>query len=183
MKHGKKGLIMGIAVLAVIALVFGGYHIFRYPALFRNLSDRSLDETQTEELPEEIQREGTAEFPELENLPACTYRQQEIELENQGQKIYGIACIPETENETVPLVICAHGLGGSYQSNAAYAEQLASHGSADRIVPLSYSDRAAEVYEDAEYHVIDGAGHGFHGDAFEEAVRYVFAYLQEIRII
>lgn len=272
--------------------------------------------------PEEIQMEGTAEIMEFENLPVYAYRHQEIELENQGQKIYGIAYIPETENERVPLAICAHGLGGSYQSNAAYAEQLASHGiaaycfdfrggggsrsdgdttemsvmtevsdleviieaaagwefvdenkvvllgtsqggitsaiaaarhtdrisglvlmypaflvgdavheqfdsleevpdrfqfiwitagrpyvedmwdynayeeignytgkvlllhgSADSIVPVSYSDRAAEVYGDVEYYVIDGAGHGFHGGAFEEAVRYVFAYLQEIQII
>lgn len=54
MKHNKKWLIMGIVVLAVIAVVFGGYHIFCYPALFRNLSDRSLDETQTEKLRKEI---------------------------------------------------------------------------------------------------------------------------------
>lgn len=496
MKHSKKGLIMGIAVAAVVALVFGGYNLFRYPALLRNLQDRSLDETRTEELreeilsrpdtkilvayfsysgttrgianvlsektggdlfeitpqdgysnvylesnieirrnerpaltdtvenmeeydivfvgypvwwhgtpapvntflesydltgkliipfctsggsgidetmptflhscdglavygerrvsgtgqieawlselgitgrgeenrpeqteqeaaqqmmPEEIQREGAAEILEFENLPVYTYRQQEIELENQGQKIYGIAYIPETEREKVPLVICAHGLGGSYQSNAAYAKQLASHGiaaycfdfrggggsrsdgdttemsvmtevsdlevimeaasgwefvdenkivllgtsqggitsaitaarhgdhvsglvlmypaflvgdavheqfdsleevpdkfqfnwitagrpyaedmwdydvyeeignyagkvlllhgSADSIVPISYSDRAAEVYRYVEYHVIEGAGHGFHGGAFDEAVRYVFEYLQEI---
>lgn len=265
---------------------------------------------------------GQAEVLESENLPTNTYRQQEIELQNQGQKIYGIAYIPDTENETVPLVICAHGLGGSYQSNAAYAEQLASHGiaaycfdfrggggsrsdgnttemsvmtevsdleavmeaasgwefvdrskitllgtsqggmtsaiaaarhtdqisglvlmypaflvgdavherfdsleevpdrfqfiwitagrpyaedvwdydvyeeignytgkvlllhgSADNIVPVSYSDRAAEVYEDVQYYVIDGAGHGFRGDDFDEAVRYVFEYLQEIKMI
>lgn len=270
---------------------------------------------------EEIQRESK-EILEFENLPTYTYRQQEMEVENQGQKIYGIAYIPNTENEKSPLAICAHGLGGSYQSNAAYAEQLASHGiaaycfdfrggggsrsagdatemsvmtevsdlevimeaalgwdfvdenkivllgtsqggivsgiaaarhtdlisglvlmypafligdvvheqfdsleevpdrfqfiwitagrpyvedmwdydvyeeigdytgkvlllhgSADNIVPVSYSDRAAEVYEDVDYHVIDGAGHGFHGDAFDEAVRYVFEYLQKIQII
>lgn len=301
MEHRKKGLITGIAVAAVIALTFGGYNLFRYPALFRNLQDRSLDGTQTED------------------LPAYTYRQQEIELEAQGQKIYGIAYIPETEREKVPLVICAHGLGGSYRSNAAYAGQLASHGiaaycfdfrggggmmsdgdttemsvmtevadleiilgaaagwdfvdtdkivllgtsqggivsaivaarhtdavsglvllypaflvhdavheqfdsledvpdtfrfiwitagrpyvedmwdydvyeeignytdkvllmhgSADSIVPISYSDRAAGVYEDVGYHVMDGAGHGFSGSAFDEAVKHIFAYLQEI---
>ena len=54
MKHNKKWLIMGIVVLSVIALAFGGYNIFRYPALFRNLSNRSLDEVETEELREEI---------------------------------------------------------------------------------------------------------------------------------
>lgn len=128
MERSKKGLILGIAVIAVVVLVFAGYHIYHYPAIFRDLADRSLDDPQAGELREEIQREGTAEILQFENLPVYTYRQQKIELENQGQKIYGIAYIPETENETVPLVICAHGLGGSYQSNAAYAEQLASHG-------------------------------------------------------
>lgn len=271
--------------------------------------------------PEAIQAGGT-EILELENLPSYDYQQQEIELENQGQRIYGIAYIPDTEEDKVPLVICAHGLGGSYRSNAAYAEQLASHGiaaycfdfrggggfrsegdttemsvmtevsdlevimetaagwdfvdesrivllgtsqggitsaiaasrhtdrisglvlmypaflvsdaiheqfdslenvpdsfrfnwitagrpyvedmwnydvyeeignytdkvlllhgSADSIVPLSYSDRAAAIYEDVEYHVIDGAGHGFNGSSFDEAVRYIFDYLQQIEII
>lgn len=65
---------------------------------------------------------GLTDREENDNLPTYAYGQQEIELENQGQKIYGVAYIPETENEKVPLVICAHGLGGSYQSNAAYAE-------------------------------------------------------------
>ena len=48
---------------------------------------------------------------------------------------------------------------------------------------MKRSDRAAEVYEDVDYHVIDGAGHGFSGNAFDEAVRYVFDYLQQIEII
>lgn len=274
-----------------------------------------------ETMPEAIQGEGT-EILDLENLPTYTYRQQEIELDNQGQRIYGIAYIPDTENERVSLVICAHGLGGSYHTNMAYAEQLASHGIAaycfdfrggggtmsdgdttemsvmtevadleiilgaaagwdfvdtdkmvllgtsqggitsaiaaarhtdevsglvlmypaflvsdaiheqfnsleevpdtfrfnwitagwsyaedmwdydvyaeignytekvllmhgnmDGIVPISYSERAAEVYENADYFVIDGAGHGFSGSAFEEAVRYIFDYLQEIGLI
>lgn len=258
----------------------------------------------------------------LESLPVYEYEQREIEVRNQGQRIYGIAFIPQTGAETVPLVICAHGLGGSYQSNLAYAEQLASHGlatycfdfrggggsrsegsttemsvmtevsdleaileaarewdfvnasqmvllgtsqggitsaiaaarhaddvagvvlmypafvvsddiherfssldevpdvfqfnwitagrpyvedmwdynvydeignytgkvllihgTADGIVPVSYSDKAADVYQDAEYYVIDGAGHGFSGNDFEEAVEHIFNYLQEIGVI
>lgn len=280
------------------------------------------EETAVQEtVPEAIQEEGT-EILELENLPTYTYHQQEIELDNQGQRIYGIAYIPDTDNEKVPLVVCAHGLGGSYRSNAAYAEQLANHGlaaycfdfrggggsrsdgditemsvmtevsdlevimeaasewdfvdenkivllgtsqggitsaiaaarhtdkisslvlmypaflvhdavheqfdslenvpdtfrfnwitagrpyaedmwdydvyeeienytekvllmhgSADSIVPISYSDRAAEVYKNVDYYVIDGAGHGFNGGAFDEAVRHIFDYLQEIGLI
>lgn len=279
------------------------------------------DSTVSQSMPEAVQEAGT-DILEFENLPTYSYQQQEIELENQGQRIYGVAYIPDTEKDKVPLVICSHGLGGSYSTNAAYAEQLASHGiaaycfdfrggggsrskgnttemsvmtevsdleavmdaasgwdfvdesrivllgtsqggivsaiaaarhtdqvsglvlmypaflvsdaiheqfdsleevpdsyrfnwitagrpyaedmwdydvyeeignytdkvlllhgSADSIVPVSYSDRAAEVYEDVEYHVIDGAGHGFSGTAFDEAVRYVFSYLQQIEII
>ncbi len=324
MKRGR-GMIAGIVILVLIVLLFVGYNIYRYPAMFLNLSDDSLSDSQVEELRTEILSQPdkkVLDSLEFENLPTYDYHQQEIELENQGQHIYGIAYIPDTGENKVPLVICAHGLGGSYRSNAAYAEQLASHGiaaycfdfrggggsrsegdttemsvmtevsdlevimeaasewdfvdgnrivllgtsqggitsaiaaarhtdrisglvlmypaflvsdaiheqfdsleevpdsfrfnwitagrpyvedmwdydvyeeignytdkvlllhgSADNIVPLSYSDRAAEVYEDVEYHVIDGAGHGFSGSAFEEAVRYIFDYLQQIDII
>lgn len=71
-----------------------------------------------------------------------------------------------------------------YKEIGNYTEKvLLLHGSSDSIVPISYSDRAAEVYEDAEYHVIDGAGHGFHGGDFEEAIRDIFGYLQEIRML
>ena len=45
------------------------------------------------------------------------------------------------------------------------------------------TDSLGSVYEDVDYHVIDGAGHGFSGSAFDEAVRYVFDYLQQIEII
>lgn len=38
----------------VIALFFVGYNIYRYPAKFRSLSDNSLNDSQIEELREEI---------------------------------------------------------------------------------------------------------------------------------
>lgn len=281
----------------------------------------SSERTEATEFPEEIQNTGSIVVG-LEDLPVYEYEQREIKVMNNGQRIYGIAYIPNTGAETVPLVICAHGLGGSYRDNLAYAEQLASHGlatycfdfrggggsrsdgsttemsvmtevsdlevildaarewdfadpqrivllgtsqggitsaiaaarraddvagailmypafvvhddihkrfssldevpevfqfnwitagrpyvedmwdydvyteignykdkvllmhgSADGIVPVSYSDRAAEVYQDAEYYVINGAGHGFSGSAFEEAVGHIFDYLQEIGVI
>lgn len=50
----KKVLIAVIAVVVVIALAFGGYNIYRYPAMFRNLSDNSLSDSQVEEMREEI---------------------------------------------------------------------------------------------------------------------------------
>lgn len=43
----KKGWIAGIVVIAVIALLFVGYNIYRYPAMFRSLSDNSLSDSVT----------------------------------------------------------------------------------------------------------------------------------------
>lgn len=53
MKH-KKALIAGIIIIAVIALLFGGYNLYRYPALFRSLSDNSLNDSQVEEVKDKI---------------------------------------------------------------------------------------------------------------------------------
>ena len=57
---------------------------------------------------------------------------------------------------------------------------LLMHGDQDEIVPLKYSDQAAQVYVDVAYFVIKGSGHGFHGSAFEEAMAHIFWYLKEI---
>ena len=54
MKSRKKGLLMGIAAIMAVALVFAGYQIYRYPAMFRNPSDGSLTDSQVAELREEI---------------------------------------------------------------------------------------------------------------------------------
>lgn len=40
---------------------------------------------------------------EFENLPVYEYGQREITVSNDGQNIYGIAYIPETEQAQVPL--------------------------------------------------------------------------------
>lgn len=54
MKRNKLGLIIGIAIFALIAIVFAGYNIYRYPATFRSLSDNSLPDSEVEELRNEI---------------------------------------------------------------------------------------------------------------------------------
>lgn len=54
----KKGMFMGIIVIAIIAIAFIGYNIYRYPATFRHLSDRSLDENQTEELRQQVMKKA-----------------------------------------------------------------------------------------------------------------------------
>ena len=60
---------------------------------------------------------------------------------------------------------------------------LLMHGDRDGIVPISYAERAAEVYPDVEYHVISGGGHGFYGAALDDAFLYILQYLQRISII
>lgn len=57
------------------------------------------------------------------------------------------------------------------------------HGDADTIVPLSSSERAMEVYPDAELIVMPGAAHGFVGQAFEDSMLHVFRYFQEIGVL
>lgn len=50
----KRVWIAVIAAVVVIALVFAGYNIYRYPAMFRSLRDNSLNDSQVAELQEEI---------------------------------------------------------------------------------------------------------------------------------
>ncbi len=65
-----------------------------------------------------------------------------------------------------------------YSEIAAYdRDVLLIHGDADGIVPLSYSERALEVYPSAELKVIDGGGHGFYGDDVQKTVDYILEYL------
>ena len=51
------------------------------------------------------------------------------------------------------------------------------HGSRDSIVPLPYSDKLTETVENVEYHVIQGADHGFLGKDFALAVSYITNFL------
>ena len=52
-----------------------------------------------------------------------------------------------------------------YEHIGAYdGPVLMFQGSADNIEPRRYTDRAAEMYGDADYEVLSGAGHGFYGE-------------------
>lgn len=66
-----------------------------------------------------------------------------------------------------------------YEVIAGYKKDvLIVHGTADSVVPLSYSERAAATYENATLKTIDGAGHGFYsGTPFTTAVQYTLDFL------
>lgn len=156
MRH-KKSLILLVIILSVVLLAFGGYNIKEAMPTFLNsrkglavygekrlIGERidngleelglSASETETSSPAEEslsIQKEvqDTEISAEVsESLPVYEYEQRVIEVMNDGKKIYGVALIPQNVIEKVPLVICAHGLGGNYRTNMYYAQQLASHG-------------------------------------------------------
>ena len=54
------------------------------------------------------------------------------------------------------------------------------HGTADNIVPVSYSERAADTMKAAALLKIEGAGHGFYGKddltATEAAINFINQY-------
>lgn len=53
------------------------------------------------------------------------------------------------------------------------------HGTKDRIVPISYSERAIKVYDHAKLKTIKDAGHGFHGKEKIECMEYILDYLRQ----
>ena len=66
-----------------------------------------------------------------------------------------------------------------YEAISTYDKDvLLIHGDADGIVPLSYSEKAVEVYDSARLEVLPGAGHGFSGSDAEQAVTWMLEYLE-----
>jgi len=55
---------------------------------------------------------------------------------------------------------------------------LICHGTSDHVVPIRYSERAAEVYPNAQFNAIRRGGHGFLLRGFGEAVAASLAFLQ-----
>ena len=58
------------------------------------------------------------------------------------------------------------------------------HGSADSLVPLSYSERAVKIFPDAKLIMLDGEKHVFYGNAMrkaaEDAIKFVQSIIDEI---
>lgn len=70
-----------------------------------------------------------------------------------------------------------------YEEIAAYDKDvLLIHGDADDIVPLSYSEKALEVYPSAELKVIPGGGHGFYEEDARQTTDYMLEYLDGNRV-
>lgn len=69
-----------------------------------------------------------------------------------------------------------------YEEISGYEKDvLILHGDADGIVPLSYSEKALEVYASAQLEVFPGAGHGFYGEDAQKAIHLILNYLESHR--
>ena len=67
---------------------------------------------------------------------------------------------------------------GYAQAERYTGNVLLVQGDADAVVDISYAERLAQGLKHVEYHVIPGAGHGFHGEDFNAAVEYVKDFLR-----
>ena len=96
--------------------------------------------------------------------------------------------MPET------LTFEGHSLGRIYAEDMwdydVYADMprylspvLIVHGTADAVAPIGYSERAEKTFPDAGLLSIDGAGHGFSGQAWDRAMGGTAAYLQRIGVL
>ena len=55
------------------------------------------------------------------------------------------------------------------------------HGDRDSTVPLHWSEEAARIIPDCEFHVIHGGGHEFFGQPFEDAMTWILSALDSQR--
>jgi pimeloyl-ACP methyl ester carboxylesterase len=74
-----------------------------------------------------------------------------------------------------------------YAAIPAYTKDvLFIHGDKDSLVPLSYSERAVQVYKSAELIVLEGAGHGLTGEyadrASDEMLSYIVRHVQDAQV-
>ena len=68
-----------------------------------------------------------------------------------------------------------------YDIMAGYTgKTLIIHGTADSIVPISYSERAIETFPDAELIRIGGANHGFYGHDQESAAQAAVDFVKDL---
>ncbi len=56
-------------------------------------------------------------------------------------------------------------------------------GSDDKLVSVDHSKKVNDIYPNSKLKIINGAGHGFDGKDFDEAVEYILDYFKELNII
>ena len=98
---------------------------------------------------------------------------------------------PDPDNIPDTISLMGTKLGGIYNRDAMSfdiydvirnypGKVLIIHVTADFVVPVSYSERAAEVFPDAELMIYKGANHGFWGDDLVNSENQSIGFVREI---
>mgnify|MGYP002626123939 CR=1 FL=1 len=94
--------------------------------------------------------------------------------------------VPETEHfmgQDLGAIYSLDAMGMDiYEIIGAYTgDVLILHGDSDKLVDISYSEKAAEVYENETFLIYEGANHGFSGDyavrANEDMLGFIEAHV------
>lgn len=99
--------------------------------------------------------------------------------------------VPDPDNIPETMEVMGVTLGSIYNRDAMsvdiydqmkkYGKKvLIIHGTKDSLVPISYSERAAKTFPDAELVRFDGAGHGFGGKDASEAARISLEFVEKM---
>ena len=96
--------------------------------------------------------------------------QNEAEIEDQNQAL-GMPVGRRYYTDVLDMDV--------YQEISGFTKDvLIVHGNEDTLVPISYSQRAQEVYASAELKVIDKGGHGFYGEQLQEACQSAIGFIK-----
>lgn len=68
--------------------------------------------------------ENTRPTPTIDTTGSYSVKTEELYAENEGQQIYGLLYLPVEAESPRPVVIYAHGFGGSYRNGDQYAQAL-----------------------------------------------------------
>lgn len=134
MRRGKFGLSVNrkaVSIIVLICLIITLSACGNDAGDSAQTADHSSNQEQLQSKDVTVNEQAQTTAPEdtsWDDVPVNKYREETITVDYNGQTICGVAFIPELNREKYPLVICSHGLGGSYTSCMEYAELMASHG-------------------------------------------------------
>lgn len=107
--------------------------------------------------------------------PAYVLQDDACKRENSGQNVTSVMGVP------IGAIYNRDALSFDiYREMPKYSGNvLIIHGTADTIVPISYSERAVRTFPHARLVTINGAGHGFGGKDDDRAIRDLLEFLDQ----